>query len=826
MRLASRVVAVVALAGTGLVPAAAARAGAVPDPGRVSTARGVVTAQAAAPVISTVAGGVGGPGPGPDVAMYSEPPRYSSGYKYCGVLYEDTGNVSYAAGHLYLADGPVVRAVDTTTGVLTTPAGSGGLVLWHGLLGNHRLATNASLDACDVTVDNQGNLVIAGQKLIRVVAASTGTFYGQAMTAGHIYNVAGTGNLGDSGDGGPATQASIWLAAGVAVDSAGNILIADSLSNAIRVVAASTGTFYGQAMTAGDIYTVAGDNPGPYQGGYSGDGGPATRAELNTPQAVALDSAGNILIADSWNNVIRVVAESTGTFYGQAMTAGDIYTVAGDGNGGSSGDGGPALSAELHVPGSVAVDAAGNLIIADTSTRRVRVVAESTGTFYGQAMTAGDIYNLAGNGGTTYRGDGGLATDAALSVPSGVTVDGAGNVAIWDSGHLRLRVVAASTGTFYGQAMTAGHIYTVAGNGTTTDANDGGLPTSAQISPAGLATDAGGDLAFADSVNNRVHLVPATTGRMFGQAMTAGHIYTVAGDGTSGYSGDGGPADRAELSSPSSVTFDRTGNLVIADTGNGAIRVVAYRTGTFYGQAMTAGDIYTVATGVAAADVAVSQAGNILIANTNSLVVQVLAATTGNFYDKAMIAGHIYTVAGDGSGGSPGDGGRATQGHLDPTTVTTDHAGNLVISDILWNRIRVVANTTGTFYGQAMTANDIYTVAGSGPGGGYSGDGGPATLAELNGPSVAVDGAGNLVIGDSNNQVIRVVAASTGTFYGQAMTAGDIYTISGNSQYAGFNGDGLAAAALLAYPGDVAVTPAGNVLISDTGNNRIREITP
>ena len=824
MRFAFRVVAVIALAGTGLVPAAAARAGAVPHPGEVLTARGAVTAQAATPVISTVAGGVGGPGPGPGVAMYPVPPHYSSGYKYCGDLYEDTGNVSYAAGHLYLADGPVVRAVDTTTGVLTTPAGSGGLVLLHGLLGNHRLATNASVDACDVTADNQGNLVIAGQDLIRVVAASTGTFYGQAMTAGHIYDVAGTGNFGYSGDGGPATQADIGEVAGVAVDSAGNILIAASESNAIRVVAASTGTFYGQAMTAGDIYTVVSDGSGFY--GYTGDGGPATQATLHEPQAVALDASGNMLIADSWNNVIRVVAESTGTFYGQAMTAGDIYTVAGDGNAGSSGDGGPALSAELHVPGSVAVDAAGNLIIADTSSKRVRVVAESTGTFYGQAMTAGDIYNLAGNGGTTYRGDGGLATDAALSVPSGVTVDGAGNVAIWDSGHLRLRVVAASTGTFYGQAMTAGHIYTVAGNGTTTDANDGGLPTSAQISPGGLATDARGDLAFADNAGNRVHLVPATTGRMFGQAMTAGHIYTVAGDGTSGYSGDGGPAARAELSSPSAVTFDHHGNLVIADYGNSAIRVVAYRSGTFYGQAMTAGDIYTVATGVAAADVAVSQAGNILIANTNSLIVQVLAATTGNFYDKAMTAGHIYTVAGDGSGGSPGDGGRATQGHLDPTTVTTDDAGNLVISDILWNRIRVVANTTGTFYGQAMTANDIYTVAGTGPGGGYSGDGGPATEAMLNGPSVAVDGAGNLVIGDSNNHVIRVVAASTGTFYGEAMTAGDIYTISGNSQYAGFDGDGPAASALLAYPGYVAVTPDGNLLISDSGNNRIREITP
>ena len=131
------------------------------------------------------------------------------------------------------------------------------------------------------------------------------------------------------------------------MDGAGNLLIADTGNNRVRVVAASTGTFYGQAMTAGDIYTVAGDGTG----GFSGDGGPATSAELDYPAGVAVDGAGNLVIADTGNNRVRVVAASTGTFYGQAMTAGDIYTVAGDGTGGFSGDGGPATSAELDQPG-------------------------------------------------------------------------------------------------------------------------------------------------------------------------------------------------------------------------------------------------------------------------------------------------------------------------------------------------------------------------------------------------------------------------------------------------------------------------------------------
>ena len=287
-------------------------------------------------------------------------------------------------------------------------------------------------------VDTAGNLVIAdpGNNRIRVAAASTGTFYGQPMTAGHIYTVAGNGDGLPSGDGGPATSAGL-TPAGMAVDAAGNLLIADTFN--ARVVAASTGTFYGQAMTAGDIYTVAGDGTS----GFSGDGGPATSATLFQPQGVAADAAGNLLIADTFNQRVRVVAASTGTFYGQPMTAGDIYTVAGHGNGtgGFSGDGGPATSANLNNPNAVAADAAGNLLIADTTNNRIRVVAHGTGTFYGQPMTAGDIYTIAGHARHGFSGDGGPATSAGLNNPSAVTVNAAGNLLIADSGDQRIRMV-------------------------------------------------------------------------------------------------------------------------------------------------------------------------------------------------------------------------------------------------------------------------------------------------------------------------------------------------------------------------------------------------
>ena len=219
-------------------------------------------------------------------------------------------------------------------------------------------------------------------------------------------------------------------------DGAGNLVIADSSNNRIRVVAAGTGTFYGQAMTAGDIYTIAGTGAK----GFSGDGGPATGAKLSFPTGLTVDGAGNIVFADRENNRVRVVAERTGTFYGQAMTAGDIYTVAGTGTSGFSGDGGPATSAEV-VPSGTTLDAAGNLVIADTFNNRVRVIAEHTGTFYGQAMTAGDIYTVAGTGVRAFSGDGGPGTSAQIAQAADVALDGAGDVLIADTGNGRIRLL-------------------------------------------------------------------------------------------------------------------------------------------------------------------------------------------------------------------------------------------------------------------------------------------------------------------------------------------------------------------------------------------------
>ena len=431
-------------------------------------------------------------------------------------------------------------AVAVPAGTITTVAGG---------VGGPAKATTVAVSPCGARFAG-GSLYVGDIAAIRRISPATD----------QLTTPVGTGTTNPLGDGGPATSASLNGSCTAVLDHAGNLVVADIFDNRIRVVATATGTFYGRAMTVGDIYTVAGD--GIF--GFSGDGGPATSAALRYPQSVAVDGTGNLVITDSRNNRIRVVATATGTFYGRAMTAGDIYTVAGGGR--HLGDGGLAISAQLNTPQSVITDESGNLVIADAFNERIRVVAEQTGTFYGQAMTAGDIYTVAGNGNVEYSGDGGPATSAGLGSPQGVAVDAAGNLLVATSFNDRIRVIAAKTGTFYGQAMTAGDAYTVAGDGGHGFSGDGGPATAASLDlPVDVTVDAAGNVLIADEGNDRIRVVAARTSTFYQQVMAKGHIYTVAGNGTFGFTGDGGPATHAELGGAASVAVDGHGNLVIGD---------------------------------------------------------------------------------------------------------------------------------------------------------------------------------------------------------------------------------------------------------------------
>ena len=600
-----------------------------------------------------------------------------------------------------------------------------------GGIGDGGLATESVLNApYEVTVDESGNLYIADSSNHRIRKVDT---------TGTITTVAGTGRSGFSGDGGPATAARLDSPTGVAVDGSGNLYIADQKNHRIRKV-----------DTAGKITTVAGTGTA----GFSDDGGSATGARLNYPRGVAVDGSGNLYIADQDNHSIRKVD-----------TAGTITTVAGTGTGSFGGDGGQATAAGLNKPNSVALDGSGNLYIADWYNHRIRKVD-----------TAGTITTVAGTGSYGFSGDGGQATAAQLFFPESVAVDGSGNLYIVDTSNRRIRKVD-----------TAGTITTFAGTGTNGFSGDGGQATAAQLNrPRGAAADGSGNLYIADQYNRRIRKVD-----------TAGTITTFVGVGTGGFGGDGGPATGALLYFPR-VTVDGSGNLYIADASNHRVRKVD-----------TAGTITTVAgTGTSGTSgdggpateaqlnlpsgVAVDGSGNLYIADTSNHRIR-----------KVDSSGIITTFAGTGTAGFSGDDGSATAAQLSsPRGVAVDGSGNLYIADNSNHRIRKVD-----------TAGMITTVAGTGTAG-FSGDGGSATAAQLNSPiSVAVDGSGNVFITDSNNHRVRKVD-----------TAGTITTFAGTG-VEGFSGDGgPATAARLDGPRGVAVDGSGNVYIADTSNHRIRKV--
>jgi hypothetical protein len=746
----------------------------------------------------------------------------------------------------------VVRRLNASTNVETVVAGNGGVKTGSPPtpLGDGGPATLANLSfslgsgnvyqTSLVATDGAGDLFILDfqHQRVREVPAATGTQFGQQMTSGYIYTVAGDGTAGFSGDNSLATQASI-NATSIAVDTAGDLFIADGNNHRVREVPAATSTHFGVFMGDGYIYTVAGNGATT----YTGDGSPATSTGLVDPTMVAVNGAGNnLLIGDG--NTVREVSDVGGTtHFGITMTTDDIYTVAGTGAAGYSGDGGPALSATVNGISSLALDSAGNLLIGDAQNGRVREVAATNGTHYGVAMIANDIYTVAG-GGTAGPGDGGPATSAELSLPS-ATTDNAGDLFIASQGPpvAEVQEVPASSGTQFGQSMTLGDIYDVSGGPNATEPYPG-PPSSAQLNlPYGVTVDKAGDEFIADSQNNRVLEVPATSSTQFGQSMTAGDIYTVAGNGITNYTNNGNtgnniPAVGAELGDVPAVAVDGAGNLLVLDAGPSAVRVVAATSGTFYGQAMTAGNIYTVAGGGTLSpgnggpatsaslsspnDIALDASGNLFIAEGGT--VQEVAAVSGTQFGQAMTAGDIYTVAGTGIAGDTGDGGPAVSAQLNaPLFVAVDGSGNLLISDTSDNVIREVPATTGTYFGIPMTADDIYKVVGNGTAG-YSGDGGPPTAAELNYPQgMTFDATGNLIIADGDS-VVREVPVTTGTYFGIPMTADDIYTVAGNTTN-GYSGDGgPATSAELYYPEGVAVDGSGNLLIADAFNNVIREV--
>jgi hypothetical protein len=649
-------------------------------------------------------------------------------------------------------------------------------------------------------------LIMCPRKFLALTLAASSPL---VLHAQNVSTVAGGGSNNV-----PALSVSIGGPEGVVKDAAGNTYILDNFfSRILKVNAASVLTVFAGNGTAG----------------FSGDGGPATSAQLHGPSAMFIDASGNFFIADSDNGVIREVAGPTPS---SGQITGNIYTIAGTpGVLDYGGDGGPAKSAFLNVPDGVFVDHLGNLFIGDRFNHIVREVPAVTVTTTNppRTLTAGNMYTIAGtvpSGGLAspgFSGDGGTATLAKLHDPWGIYGDSAGNIFIADSTNNAIREVAGPTPS---GGQVTGDIYTIVNMSTIAGfAGDGGPAFAAQLNtPHSVFFDAAGNLFIADFNNHAIREVPIAT--TVTPPMTAGHIYTIAGTlGTKGNSPDGTPAKSAGLAHPNGVWVDGLGNLFIADTDADTIREVP--TMTTVTPPRTAGDIYTIAgngflsfggDGAIAtnaelnspAAIATDTVGDLFIADTQNDVIRKVTAATSV----------IQTIVGaPGFDAFSGDNGPAASAHVStPNGVFVDKSGNLFIADTGNHVIREVAGPTPS---TGKITGNIYTIAGTNVAG-FGGDQGPATTAQLKAPdSVFVDNSGNIFIADTGNHAIREIPAATAN----GKTASHIYTVAGTLNMSGYNGEGvLATGALLNGPQGVFVDNFGNLFVADTNNHVVREI--
>ena|GEM_PF-293943 len=675
--------------------------------------------------------------------------------------------------------------------------------------GNQTLTYSYSANAA--TAARIATITVAGKSFSLTQVASNGV-YTPWGPLGYdvIRTIAGLGPQGFSGDGGPAVSAQMAAPRGVAVDGNGNVYVADSVNHRIRKIAASTGV----------ITTFAGTGTQ----GFSGDSGPATSAQLYEPSGVAVDAAGNVYIADTANNRIRMVSATTNA----------ITTLAGTGTPGFSGDGGGAVSANLASPLGLAVDGSGNVYVADTFNNRIRKITAATT----------QISTLAGTGTPGFNGDGGPATASQLQFPIGVAVDTAGNVYVADTSNHRIRKINATTLV----------ITTLAGTGAAGFSGDGGPPASAQLRfPNGVAVDSGGNVYIADTENHRIRKITAATAT----------IGSTAGTGTPGSSGDFGFAVASQLSGPRGLTLDANGSVYIADSTNNRLRFIDYATPL---NALSS----------PAANVAFySAAGNVGIATTPA----------GAFWMAAVNVSWLTLSAASGTGAAtlgyvvtenPGFSSRVAVINVNGKTHSVRQAGaelsagvvtvgplassgsfNLIAPSVPWSATSsdswlsvapptglgyqsftysVAANTgptgrTATIFvaGKTLTVTQmasngnytpwglgapgfIRTIAGNGVRG-FSGDNGPATSANLADPqNLAIDANGSVYFTDTRNNRVRKVIAG----------GGQIVTVAGGGTTLGDGGPATAAA--IFTPLCVTVGPDKNIYVTEIGNNRVRMI--
>lgn len=686
--------------------------------------------------------------------------------------------MAFRAGNLYLTDGSRIRKIDPS-GTISTVAGFLDPVVHQpvaGFSGDGGPALGARLSGtATLEFDTAGNLYIAdaGNSCVRKVSARVVGGVAQPLNGTEIITtVAGMGTAppGNSGDGGPATSATLNSPGGLAVDPVtGTLYIGDVGNQNVRKVDPS-----------GVITTLAGSGIGGFQDG------PAASAKFNFPTGITVDAAGNVYVADVLNNRVRKIA------------AGVVTTFAGTGTSSAAGnlnEGGAAIAANV-TPYRVRFDN-GILYIIDSGIGTLRQIDAGTGI----------VTTIAGSGLPSYGGafppvgDSGSALAALLgSGPSGIVdaaLDAANNFFIADSSNRRVRFVANASGAaaIFGQTVAAGNIATVSGPpGIMTFSGDGGSASAARLFGSGsLVFDPSGNLYFTDGGNNRVRRIDSN-----------GTITTFAGDGIAGFSGVPGSATAAEIQ-PGSLAFS-SGNLyltnnttrVLEDAGND-LTIVTNTSGL--ATPIPAGPTPAAAARFSAASIVFDPAGNLYVAD--SFNHRIWKVDTNGI--ATVVAGGGATVI----DGVTVVSAEAIQARLfGPGSLALDASGNLYASDAAKLRIlKIAAHGTN----QPLDGTETVTIfAGTGiPG--FSGDNGPATAAKLSGPGgFAFDTAGNFYFNDGINFRIREIAAN-----------GIITTVAGTG-VASFSGDGGPAVSAQIRGGALAFDSFGNLYMSDGANQVIR----
>jgi uncharacterized protein YjiK len=703
-----------------------------------------------------------------------------------------------------------------------------------------------------VIEDAQGNLYVA----------SPYSQYVFQMSGSSVSAFAGRGYIGFWGPPGPRLQKTLAAPTGLAIDTAGNIYIADADNNSIREIS-----------TSGTLSTIAGSSE-PCPQSSCGDGKKAINAQLNAPQGVAVDAAGNVYIADTGDNRVRCVVVAANGCGGSTSPVGDIVAFAGSLTAcnvptNACGDGGPAVNANLNSPAGVALDSSGNVYITDTGDNRIREVSPvnkvmtintiaGTGNFCfgtescgvpGPALSAslgaprsvwvvsptlyyiadtrtntirvvssGTISNFAGDGVAGFKGDGGSPTSAKLSAPMGVFVNAAGNVFISDTGNQRVREVTGSG--------SSAVINTVLGGGNGGDGGGAMSPGVEIAEPYTVAVDANNNYYIADTANNRIRVVNTQSSQIVvaGVSIQPGYIATVAGNGDSGYSkgNNGIPALQAILNAPEGVAVDSAGNIYITAPLDGVVWEVNNSTGIIQ---QFAGDFKNCNSpapgcgdGGSAIDaqlttpssLAIDKAGNVFIADAGA-----------NRIREVSSGGTISTAAGKGNPGYSGDGGLAIDAKVKrPFGIAVDGSENLYIADAGNNVIRCVLGVVGGCGDSShkYVVGDIDTFAYNGAVI-FQGDGGPALNATRWNPTeLAVDSRGNLFVGGGNDALVQRIDAAPPNI---------IVTVAGiDTEYwwYGYTGDGGPATKGHINNAGLAVDGNEDLLIADVGNNRIQEV--